>query len=300
MQETLHVFRHLTENIEDWAAPWDRLPFDHWVQAFNYLYPAMLAGAIVTIVHANRSRDPKLWLVLAWAAGVAVPHLLSTSKPPVGTLIGWPAMCLMLGYMVSQAVRGDALAMGAWLGSMVSPILLTMASFRGAGIGTDAPPAGEMLRRNAWVIWHTLAAMGLGIALEKIAKPVGRVRMLLIGVAIIAGILIPMTRQVSLAYRVTIQAKDSLSFASLGGFIQTLPANAVVMVEEQDRAENKVIQFVVGRTCYPVRSEQVAAMASAIVDAGGMPVLFTSREMEMPRLYVDESTKRSLYDARNR
>lgn len=299
MQETLHVFRHLTENIEDWAAPWDRLPFDHWVQAFHVFYPAVLVGIGVTIYRASREKNPKLWLLVAWMAGVAVPHLLATSKPPVGTLVGWPAMWLMLGYMVSRAVKGDPFCMVAWLFTMLTPIVLGPENFSAGGIGQSAPAAGEMLRTHAWVIWHPLiAALAAVVVAQAKRDPMFYLRIRTPFALIVAAIAmaLPARQHISLAYRLTSRPSDLPSFQSLAPFVQSLPANAVLLVDEQAGAENKVIQFTVDRTCYPVRASQVEAMSRRVVEAGGEPILISPATLPFPVLFRDEVTGRIGYD----
>lgn len=300
MQETLHVFRHLTENIEDWAAPWDRLPFDHWVQAFHVFYPAVLVGIGVTIYRASREKNPRLWLLVAWMVGVAVPHLLATSKPPVGTLVGWPAMWLMLGYLVSRAVKGDALCMGLWLFTMLAPIVLRTENYTAGGIGTSVPAAGELLRARPWVIWYPLVALIGTLAI--IARTKGDTSLLTSFAArlVVAAIALalPMCQHVARAYQVTIRPSELPSFQSLAPFAQALPANAVLMVDEQVGAENKVIQFAVDRTCYPVRSNQIEVMSRSIVSAGGVPVLISPSAQPFPVLFRDDSTGRIGYDVR--
>ena len=119
--ENLRILHHLNENVENWAAPWDQVVFNYWISVFHVFYVAVIVAVAVTLLDALQTKSLNLLFVLAWAAGVMTPHLLATSKTMTATLVGWPAAWIMLGYLVSSAVKGDRLALGAWLASIPVP-----------------------------------------------------------------------------------------------------------------------------------------------------------------------------------
>jgi hypothetical protein len=68
--------------VEGWAAPWDRLMFDYSLRIYLWLYPATLVAMVLLSLRAWRERNGKLLLILAWALGVLIPHVIATSKTP--------------------------------------------------------------------------------------------------------------------------------------------------------------------------------------------------------------------------
>lgn len=150
--EQLQVFRHLGTNVEGWAGPWDRVIFDFLVRVFHVFYPAVLAAAVVLLPRAWRERNLNLALVYAWALGVVVPFTLATSKTPTATLIGWPAMLLLLGELIARATGGGAGPRAAGQpqaggpGGSAAPEGPGGTGGRGGPGGADA--AGEPVRRG--------------------------------------------------------------------------------------------------------------------------------------------------------
>ena len=124
-RENLQILHHLNENVENWAAP----PGTSWssiigsASSMSSIPPSSPPPRFSSSAHARKNGWPR-GLILARAAAVSVPHLLATSKPMTATLIGWPAAWLMFGNLISRAVRGDRLALGTWLASMLLAIVL--------------------------------------------------------------------------------------------------------------------------------------------------------------------------------
>ena len=163
--ENLRILHHLNENVENWAAPWDQVVFNYWISVFHVFYVAVIVAVAVTLLDALQTKSLNLLFVLAWAAGVMTPHLLATSKTMTATLVGWPAAWIMLGYLVSSAVKGDRLALGAWLASMACAVLMIDKSsipHGGEHWGEIPPGFGVIMREHLWVIWQAAISLAAG------------------------------------------------------------------------------------------------------------------------------------------
>jgi 4-amino-4-deoxy-L-arabinose transferase len=284
VHENLHALRHLTEDIEQWAAPWDRLVFDYWLRIFHVYYPAVIVAAIVVIVRAWKTQDARLWLLVVWGFGVLIPHLLATSKTMTATLVGWPAMWLMLGYLVSQAIKGDRLAAGAWAVAMVLPFLLGKDAIPASGWGYSPRPGFAMImREHLWVVWFVLASLAAG-GLVMLIKP-EVVTHVLVGVAGTAMLVLGVRTYGYLSWRVTQVKTEASSFVEFAPLANQLPAEAVLIVDEQSKLENKLMQFQVRHTCYPWKGLDWRDMGRQIIDAGGLPYLVTDRPQDLPVVF---------------
>ncbi|MGD0770942.1 MAG: glycosyltransferase family 39 protein [Tepidisphaeraceae bacterium] len=304
-RENLQILHHLNENVENWAAPWDQLVFYYWISIFHVFYPAIIAAAAVFLLRACQEKCLALWLILAWAAAVSVPHLLATSKPMTATLIGWPAAWLMFGNLISRAVRGDRLALGTWLASMLLAILLLHHdSIPTGGENWGRIPAGfaVIMRQHRWVLWHVLAALAAGAILGTLAiSP--KIRRFLAGVAGAAAIFLAAIwwkgdhppGYFKVAVEVTQINANSPDFADVGQFAARLPANSVFLVDERSRLENKFVEFAVDRTCYPATEKNWPDLARQLEQAGALPYLFTSASVPLPVVHVDLQNARTVY-----
>jgi hypothetical protein len=282
VHENSHALSHLTRNVEQWAAPWDRLLFDFWIRIFHIYYPAVLVAGIIVLVRAIRLRDWKLGFLSVWGLGVLFPHLLATSKTMTATLVGWPAMWLMLGYLVSQAWRGCALSAAA----------LAMAVLLPAALGAEIPTMGwgypenhqfgSIMLEHIWVLWYVIAALAAGALVARLSDK--RVATAFAAVASV-GMLYLGLRYAGHTHRVKDVARDQPAFVELGSFARRLPAQAVFMVDEQVKLDNKLIQFEARRTCYPLPQMQWQELGRAVVDVGGLPYLITTKELDLPVVF---------------
>jgi hypothetical protein len=107
--ENLQQLRHASDDIEQWGAPWDRLVFDYAIRVFHVYFTMALAALPIAIVRAGR-QNARLWLVIAWALATFIPYALVNTKTPTATLLGWPAVWMLIGWLVSQSLRGDWLS----------------------------------------------------------------------------------------------------------------------------------------------------------------------------------------------
>jgi 4-amino-4-deoxy-L-arabinose transferase-like glycosyltransferase len=304
-RENLQILHHLNENVENWAAPWDQLVFYYWISIFHVFYPAIIAAAAVFLLRACREKRPASWLILAWAIGVMVPHLLATSKPMTATLIGWPAAWLMFGNLVSRALRGDRLALGTWLASMLLAILfLHHDSIPIGGENWGRIPAGfaVIMRQHLWVLWHVLAALAAGAILAALSLSPKACR-IAAGFAGAAAIYLAAIwwkgdhppGYFKVAVEVTQINANTPDFADVGQFAARLPANAAFLVDERSRLENKLVEFAVDRSCYPATDKNWPQLALQLEQAGALPYLFTSASASLPVVHIDLQNARTVY-----
>ena len=296
------LWQHFSGNVEHWAAPWDRVIFTYWIEIFHVYYPAVLAAAAVLTIRGVRHRQMGLWLVLAWAAGVTLPNLLAVSKTMTATVIGWPAMWLMLGYLIWLALCGDAWALGTWLAAMLLPaIFLNRQSIPHEGWGYD--PHGSIMLQHLWVIWQVVGALAIGAGVAWIMRRRSGLRRPLVVVATLAMLYLGVRwwqgavprGYAFVACQVTLEHKDRPNFLAVGQFAQSLPADAAFIVDENDRLENKLLEFAADRSCYRMDGGDWRLQAGALTEAGALPYLVSSRPQALPAVFIDRDEQHNVY-----
>ncbi len=297
--ENAGILRHLDQNVEGWAAPWDRVLFDYWVSIFHVFYPCVLAAAILLLPKA--ARHDGLWMVFVWALGVLVPNLLATSKTMSATLIGWPAMWLLMGCLISQALRGDNWALGVWLASMLSAaFLLSSRSIPTQGWGYDSGGFASIMRAHLWVVWQVLGSIVIGWLFAKFAARLARPA----AIAAAAATLLLAVRWWSgdhprgyavVAWEVTEIDSQRPGFAALGAFNRRLPPNAAFIVDEREKLENKLIEYVSLRSCYALGDHSWMELAAELDHAGALPYFISPDAQPLPAVFVDRLENRTLY-----
>jgi hypothetical protein len=234
-----------------------------------------------------------------------LPNLLATSKPMCATLIGWPAAWLMFGWLISKAIKGDRLALGTWLASvLLALILLNRNSIPvgGENWGEHSLPFGTIMRQHLWVVWQVLAALGAGVLFRSI-KYSAKVRMTVVSISTFATILLAVTwwkgnhapGYLKVAVEVTQINANSPNFEKVGEFAAHLPANAAFLVDEQSHLENKLVEFATDRSCYPATSENWSVQARELEQAGALPYLLTRASLPLPIVFVDIGQMRTIY-----
>jgi hypothetical protein len=304
--EMLGIVGHLSQDVEGWAAPWDRLVFDYSIGIYHVYYVPVLAAAIVLAVRAWQERSVAIALLLAWALGVLIPNTLAVSKTMTATMIGWPAFWLLLGGLASRAVyRGDRWAAATWtVSTVLAAALLTRTSIPREGWGYPSTPGfGVIMREHAWVIWHLAAALAGGAVVAWIIKRwTGATRIICSTAA--AAMVFTGVRwwhgdhprgYACVAWDVTQINRQTPQFPALARFARNLPPNAVFLVDENDKLENKLIQFATDRTCHPLANRPWEDLAAQVVKHGGLPFLVTSQSIPLPTAMVDRQNKQAVY-----
>jgi hypothetical protein len=234
------------------------------------------------------------------------PHLLVTSKTMSATLVGWPPAWLLLGYLISRAVRGDRWALGIWSISMLLAVAWIKADdIPRQGWGAGPGGFGSIMLEHLWVVWHVVAALiGGGLLAWMISLSARRwPRPSLITIAVGATLLVAIRRSKGdhpAGYiRVAVQVADSDArepdFSAIGRFADKLPPNAAFIVDEQERLENKLVEFATDRSCYAMELHDWHPTARALTAAGALPYLITRSTEDLPIVFVDTAQDRIVY-----
>ena len=99
-----YIFRHLTEDVEGWQAPWYKV-FVYNAQILNLLTLPIAVAVCCSFLHLFREKNIGLYLLYAWGFGVLLPFSLATTKTPSATLISMPAFLLILGDFADRTTR---------------------------------------------------------------------------------------------------------------------------------------------------------------------------------------------------
>lgn len=288
------ILKHLSEDVENWSAPWDRLCFDYLLRGLHRFYVPCVVALVIATWRVVRERDLRLGLLVAWVLGVVVTLSVATSKTPSGSLIAWPGMLLLLGWMTSRADDGDRTLLGAWLVSvLLGAIIPGKIPDKGWGYPELAGFAG-VLRENIWVVWHVLASLLAALALSWIAIG-SRVRCVLIAAAAIASLwLLGSAARVS--WKVTQINDTAPSYRQLAAYARDhLPDNTVFLIEEQEKLERNVVMFWTGRTCYSIGPRSLDELAREVSSNGGIPLVISHRELPLELVTNLPKDQRVLY-----
>jgi 4-amino-4-deoxy-L-arabinose transferase-like glycosyltransferase len=292
--EHAQVWRHLYDNVEDWAAPWDRVVFDYLVAIHGVFYTPILMAMIALIGKTLTRRHVGLWLLYAWSLGVVVPHLCATTKTPSATLIAMPAMLLLLGHLIAEASRGERWPLVALTAILFMSVVMP-AVIRNPGHGYPSV-FGGVIRQALWVLYHvggalaiSLFATGLwwplrtrlsGILLERSGRAV--TYLFCAGALIWLGL-----RTVDTAWQITNINLGDPHHVEVGHFArEQLPENAVLFCQMQQGHEHLVTMFYADRTCYPLVWNRLDASTEEVVQAGGIPYVVTARRLPHAPLHV--------------
>lgn len=290
--EQVHVFRHLTEGIETFGHPWDRLLFDYLLRVLLEWYPLVAVAFGLLVVDAIRRREIPRLFVLLWAVGVFVPHLLATSKTPSATLIGWPALWLAAGYCVSDALRGRAVALGILLVGGLA-LLRPYPTFSSLEKKDVTHFAAIMLFQWRLLVEIGVVALGAAIAYS-IRSRVSRAPRRVFITALALVFAFPIARHVILSYRTGDAApREPVAFPKLGRLVRAnSPPNAVFFVENLSRNEHLIAMWWLDRSCYPLIGEEFGAQVNDVLERGGVPFILSRGPRPEPALISipDEAT----------
>ena len=98
------TFSHFTEDIQGWGAPWYQVLLYTRDILSSFTIPTVLA-ILCTLPRLFRGKDVSICLLYAWGFGVFPPFLIATTKIPCATLMGAPALLLLLGAFVERTTH---------------------------------------------------------------------------------------------------------------------------------------------------------------------------------------------------
>lgn len=290
-QEHALIWKHLGANVEGWAAPWDRVVFDYLVAMYGVFYTPILVASVVLLGKALTQRHTGLWLVYAWGLGVLLPHLLAATKTPAATLIGCPALFLLLGHFVSEALRGRRGPLAA-LTAVLALGVLFPAVIKNPGYGYPSSRVfGAIMRQNLWVIGHVAGALAFAAVAVVWCHGAGGSlgRWVQRGATVFClGVLVGLgSRTVSSAWQVTCVRGDDAPSVEVGRFArEQLPENAVLLCEEGRGGEHLALMFYADRTCYALAGREPDRLARQVQRAGGIAYIVSRRGLALPAVYV--------------
>jgi len=309
------ILHHLTQNVENFAAPWDRLLFDYLPQLNLQFLPIGLAAGV--IVARAAWRDGKLlWLLPpAWWIGFIVPHVVAVAKTPSQTMPAIPALLMLIGLALAE-VRRERFAAVTLLTSVLLAIVWRRHPETG---GFGYPPDyhfGQIARQNLWVIVEPAIAATVGflslplrgrpgggggrlatpITIEApsphLTSPRGRGT----GMAIVIGLAILTVSAGRLCWQVTRIPDTGLALRQIGPFVRGhLEPNVVLLVEEQKKLERTTVMFYTARNAYAVTAETGRDVTARVKAAGGVPYLLSARDLPLPIALRSPSDGRTLY-----
>jgi 4-amino-4-deoxy-L-arabinose transferase len=291
--ENSMTLAHLRSNVENFAAPWDRLWLDFLIAAHHVFYtPLLLAGAAM-IVFAWREKDGRLWILIAWFFGVMIPFTLARSKTPSATLLGWP------GAFVSRAVRGDRVCQSMGMGTVVVAALYFSIFWRQThSIGIRATPEpARAWPEHLWVVWQLVGALALGGGLWIVLRRArSRAPLLILSSISFCCALGMFAMMIVTAWKVTQLNINEPSLVALGDYVnRNLPGNAVLLFDEKAKLERNTAMFRADRTCYELGNVPWQVMGAQVIANGGTPYVVSWRQLPLKPIYTDSLERRTIY-----
>ena len=288
---------HLTQDVEGWAAPWDRHLFDYMIHQLSWIYTPTLLALLFITVRAVRGRLGEIMVAL-WAWGVIVPFSLAVSKTWSMTLIALPALLLALGRLLEQSYRGTDEGARALLGA--GGLAAALVS-RGTSVVTQVGAKGlpplhsaqfaPYLCANAWIAtYFSLTALFflLFTCIHRSIRPISRrafeTALLIVGFSTMT---IMALRYATRTVEFALKPPTGRSFKELGTAIQQqLPPDAVLIVGKNstgsshpDDGSHLSLMFWSDRSTYhagaQLHDEPLPSIAARIRSAGGVPFLVT-------------------------
>lgn len=299
LAQTLGILQHLNRDVEGWAGPWDRLMVDYGWRVVHVFYPLAIVAIFLAASYAIRMRDRRIAFVLLWLLFALAPNVFATSKPMTATLVGWPAVWLLMGWLIDRALYGDLRAGFGLLLASLGYALLCWQPMPTAGWGyvRGHPLAGVLLEN-----WQPVA-IGIGASLCALAVSASRRHGWVTYASAIAVLIMfacPLGPGQPHGYlrdfwRVSqIRSVDPVE-PELVAAVRQLPPNCVVLLQTRVALEDKLLQWKTGRDCWPLQPEQQLAMIQQITARGGRVYLVTAEPVHLPDALAMMPSGRRLY-----
>lgn len=298
--ELSHVGRHLTEDVEAWAAPWDRVLFDYCVIIYQAFYPLVIVATVLAVVRFLRTRSARTVLLLLWAFGVLVPFLFATTKTPTATIIALPAFLLVTSRVFARALAGRG--RDVWLVAAAA-IMAVAYPIQAHEVGQGQPTTpgfGVIMRQNHWVVVQAAGIVLLGSAANAVLRRANRARgafavaraLSLLALLGMGGV------HAWLTWRVGQPHVGEHRYYAVGETIRTrLPANAALIVDRRYLGEDIVLEFFVERTCYPL-DERAGTRVEELRAAGAVPFVLSTAGQRLVPLMQDRPDGWTIYECK--
>lgn len=286
--EQAHALMHLTRDVEQFAAPWDRTVADYLLRLNHVFFAPLLVSLVLAGVRAWRRRDGRLLFLLLWWGGVVAVFSLATSKTPTATAIALPAGWLILAATAGRALTGDRVALAGLATCLVVGVFWPGAFPRQ---GWGYPPGGgfgSVLRENLWPWMHA----GLGVIAAIVAAALGRFGGGSAGWRVYAGcvlatLLLPGVwlayQYTRTAWRITEQNRTTPTFRELGQLASDrLPRDAILLIEETAKFQHVMAMFWASRACYPLGDAGLPVAVQPFLATGRPVYLVSLSERPLP------------------
>jgi 4-amino-4-deoxy-L-arabinose transferase-like glycosyltransferase len=296
--EQFHVFQHLYKDIEQFAAPWDRLLADYLQRGLLEWYSLAIVAVFYITIDSFRRHDSKRLLLVVWVWSILVPHVLATSKTPTATLIAWPAAWLAIGTLASDAIRerrpfavgamfAAAVLLIAWPQMPRESVMGYGDHYRFGSIALQYWPIGVIAAVIAIVgivTWR--ASLRDASAVPLVPRGGGGLPPSIWIAILVIAFAFPAYRHLRIAIAVSRDVPGNpVAFPELGRFVRAKsPKNAVFLVDEQTRGEAIIAMWWLGRAAYPLHEQTLAQDVAAIAAHGGDPFLLSRHGRAEPEL----------------
>jgi len=291
------MFGHLTIDVEQWSAPWDRFLFDYLIHQVPWLYTMVIVALGYLTMRSLRGEFGEV-LVVLWAWGVLIPFSMAVSKPSSAILIALPALFLGLARLLQLAWKRDkSAALTVW--AAVATAMLVLPYGESTIISRDSLPAelrtgpAPYLVANAFVL-RQLGVAALVAAVLTVAERWmtahrwSRLRTAQLAMAI------TVTSALAALYGaaggdVVFQPQVAPTFRDLGQTIHAqLPENAALILDVTRPGADAVsdgyhlaLMFWSNRSVYRLHFQladrDLSDVATEIQAAGGLPLLVSDR-----------------------
>jgi hypothetical protein len=173
---------------------------------------------------------------------------------------------------------------GAWLATLALPLAFHH-DFSTRGWGYPSTPGfAVIMREHMWIVWYVLIALVLGTAVSFVRHKPFRLSLCALAAASMLMLSLRPGGYGRRCWSVQKVGQNEPSFQQIGPFAQKLPREAIFIVDEQVKLENKTLQFYARRSCYPLRGEW-QNVAQSILDAGGLPYLVSDKPLDLPVVF---------------
>jgi 4-amino-4-deoxy-L-arabinose transferase len=304
------MLRHLTTNIEGWAAPWDRFLFDYLLHQVPWIYTMVLVALCVATVRSLRGNAGELFVAL-WAWGVLAPFSAADSKPPSSVLIALPALLLALTRLLQLAwAPGRTTQLALWAAVAVAMIVLPY----GESLVLDRDGLSEAQRArfapyllaNLFVVKQlaTAAAVSAAVVVARRLMARDHDRRLRVAQLMLAApvTLVLMGRYVEASGDVAFRKAETPSFQRMGTAMrEQTPEHAAFIIDanspSMDPGRDGYHLFLmfwsdrpVYHLQYQLKGKPLADVVARIRSAGGVPFLISDRPdiQAEPALAVSE------------
>jgi 4-amino-4-deoxy-L-arabinose transferase-like glycosyltransferase len=290
---------HLTTNVEQWSASWDRFLFDYLLHQLPWLYTMTMVALGYLTLRALRGELGDVMVVL-WSWGVLIPFSLAVSKPYSATLIALPALFLGFGRLLQLVwERDESTALTVW--AAVAAAMLFLPYGESTVIGRQGLPAelrdsvAPYLVANAFVLQQlgvaVVVAAALMLAKRRLAPDAWRrlrTAQLVVAIAVTSTLV---ALYGAGGRDIVLRPQTAPVFRPLGEAIRReLPENAALILDVSRPGMDPftdgyhfALMFWSDRSVYRLRSQlagrDLSEVAAEIERAGGLPLLVSDRPM---------------------